>query len=229
MNKPYKILIAEDDVLISESLKMILEDLGYEVCDIVSSFLDARSALEKYCPDLAILDINMNGRAQGIEIAAHMAERYTTPFIFLTSYADEKTIDAATQYSPAAYLVKPFNSNTIYSTVKLALASSAKRAAETITIKEGHSQVIIPVNELRYIQADDVYIQLHTVTKKYLVRMGIKSFLNDYPLREFVQTHRSYVVNKKFVTALRSSHVVLDALEIPISRTYTTAVKQALQ
>lgn len=229
MNKKETILIAEDDVLISESLKQTLEEFGYEVLPIVSSTLDAKIAIEKHRPDLAILDINMNGRAQGLEIAAFIHTEIFIPFIFLTSYAGEGMVERAASFQPEAYIVKPFNAQTIFSTVKLALANTKIKNEKVIQFKSGHVQIRIPLNEVVYLQAEDIYVAVHTIAKKYLVRTGLKTFLLEQNFDELVQTHRSYAVNKRFVNEFNSSNLIVNNVSVPISRSFSAEVKAKVQ
>ena len=86
MNKT-KILIAEDDVLISEELSDILIGLGYDVVGIAEDYEAAVNILEVTPPDIAILDINMQGREQGFEIATYLNEIASVPFLFLFCFS----------------------------------------------------------------------------------------------------------------------------------------------
>lgn len=227
MHNSFKILIAEDDVLISESLSQHLKGEGYHIVDIVASASEAIKILQTQQVDLAILDINMNGAAQGFEIAEFMHKNSSTPFVFLTSYADDKIVDKATQYHPAGYLVKPFNVKTVFSTVKLALVNASLAEDNTIQFKQAQTITKIPLKELLFVKADDVYINVVTVNKAYLVRSSLKHFLEENPFNSLIQTHRSYVVNKNKVTEISASKLLVNNTEVPVSRSYSSAVKKA--
>jgi CheY-like chemotaxis protein len=90
-----KILIVEDELVIAEDLKDTLEDLGYEVVGIAISAREALAMIEEKSPDLALLDVQIKGGRDGIELAADINERYHLPFIMLTSHADLQTINRA--------------------------------------------------------------------------------------------------------------------------------------
>ncbi|GAB3827072.1 hypothetical protein GCM10028895_38870 [Pontibacter rugosus] len=93
MTKP-KILISEDEVIIAEDLAASLEDLGYETCAIDTGE-DTIDMIRETKPDLVLLDINLRGNADGVEIGSRIREEFKIPFIYLTAYADTATIDRA--------------------------------------------------------------------------------------------------------------------------------------
>ena len=100
-------MIAEDDILISESLKEQLEKLGHTVIATISRLSQAREALEMM-PDFCFLDIRMRGKDEGFDIAELINNEFQIPFLFLTSFEDRGTVIEASKHSPSAYLVKPF-------------------------------------------------------------------------------------------------------------------------
>ncbi|MBJ7428866.1 MAG: response regulator, partial [Bacteroidia bacterium] len=118
-----KILIVEDEFIIASNLKLMLEDLGYAPYNPAGSKKEAMEALVKLEIDLVILDINLNGKHEGIEIANYIKDNLHIPFIFLTSNADKETINEAKNTLPKAYLIKPFTEEDIYSAIEMAMAS----------------------------------------------------------------------------------------------------------
>src|ERR1700758_3861942 len=104
----FNILIAEDDVIISEYLAEIITDMGHNVCTIVSNYDEAKEFLQhNQAPQMALLDIRMHNRDQGIDIATEMKSK-NIPFIFITSFTDKNTIQNAVAQQPLGYIVKPF-------------------------------------------------------------------------------------------------------------------------
>ena len=76
------------------------------------------------------------------------------------------------------------------------------------------------LNELLYIKAEDHYLQLFTSKKKEFVRGKISEIVNELP-PNFVQTHRSYIVNKNLITSQTGNSVFLEGkIEIPLSRNF---------
>jgi len=120
-----KILIVEDEVTIACDIAFNLEANDFEIVDVVYSAEDAIPILEEKAIDLVMLDINLSGELSGLDLAETLDLEYDIPFIFLTSYSDNDTIQKASKTFPASYLVKPFKENDLAPAVKIALASRA--------------------------------------------------------------------------------------------------------
>ena len=86
-----KVLIAEDDVLIAETLKSYLIEFGYSVSEVVSSLEEFKQEIEQDV-DFCFLDIRMHGKDLGFELAEYLNEHSSIPFMFLTSFSDVETI-----------------------------------------------------------------------------------------------------------------------------------------
>ena len=122
-----KALIVEDDFLIAEDIHDCLEELGYKVVDIAYTKEQAIRFLEKYDVDIALLDINLGNKDDGIHIGAHIQERYGIPFVFLTSYSDKTTLEHAKVTQPSGYLLKPFDKKDLFSTLEIAVFNHTKQ------------------------------------------------------------------------------------------------------
>jgi PAS domain S-box-containing protein len=115
------ILIVEDERIVAHDLKKDLENFGYTVCGIASCGRDAISMAEEEHPDLVLMDINIKGNIDGIQVAKVMKNRFNVPVIFLTGYADENTLERVKEATPAGYLVKPFKQREVRAAIEIAL------------------------------------------------------------------------------------------------------------
>ncbi len=120
MNKT-RILIVEDERIVSEDLRLCLAKLGYEVCGIASSGEDAVRKAEKTLPDLVLMDIVLSGKMDGIEAAEAIQSRFNTPIVYLTAYSDKKTLERAKVTEPLGYIIKPFQDRDIHTAIEIAL------------------------------------------------------------------------------------------------------------
>ncbi|MDG2449469.1 MAG: response regulator, partial [Saprospiraceae bacterium] len=114
------VVIVEDELLIRKQLETILRKLGYEVlCSFQNSdeFLDRLPELK---PDIILFDINIKGSKSGIELAQIVRDQYNYPFVFITSYADRDTINAAKVTLPNGYVIKPFDEKDIMMIMEIA-------------------------------------------------------------------------------------------------------------
>lgn len=119
--KNKKIVIVEDEAIVAQDLKKRLENMGFSVPVIASTFDEALDAVIRYKPDLIFLDIMLYGKKDGIEIAKVIKEKFDLSIIFLSAFSDKKTVDKAKVAEPAAYLLKPFKERELQITIELAL------------------------------------------------------------------------------------------------------------
>lgn len=116
-----KILIVEDEKIISLDLQRRLEKFGYEVTGLATTGEEAISLAEKRQPDIVLMDIMLAGETDGIDAAKIINRRFQIPVIFLTAYADEKTLERAKEAEPFGYILKPFKEKELYTTIDISL------------------------------------------------------------------------------------------------------------
>ena len=116
-----RVLIVEDEVPIANDIAETLEGIDYEVSGIAYDSDKAMHELKYNCPDIVILDINLEGEKDGVDIANVIKSKYELPFIYLTSYGDKKTIERAKLTRPMGYIMKPFSPTELFSTLEIAL------------------------------------------------------------------------------------------------------------
>lgn len=126
------ILIIEDESLVAEELSVRLGQLGHGVSAVVDNAADAFSFVSVVRPDLALVDINIKGSVNGIEVARRFREDFDLPVVFLTAHADGATLKEATATEPYGYLVKPFDKRSLAATLQTALR---RRGAEDKLVK----------------------------------------------------------------------------------------------
>jgi PAS domain S-box-containing protein len=116
-----RILIAEDQRLIAADLEQTLKNLGFEVAASVASGEEAVEKAIALRPDLALLDIRLQGKVDGIQAAIAIQEHVDLPVVYLTAYADEETVQRAMITGPFGYLVKPFNERELRAAIEIAI------------------------------------------------------------------------------------------------------------
>ena len=115
------VLVVEDEVIVAENIRSKLEKAGYVVPETVTSGEQALECLKELRVDLVLMDIELEGEMDGIQTAEHIRTRYGLPIIYLTAYADEKTLDRARVTEPFGYLLKPFQTRELRSNIEMAL------------------------------------------------------------------------------------------------------------
>lgn len=102
-----KILIVEDEFVVAHQLKHILEKAGYFIIDIAVSVAGALAVIETTLPGMVLLDIQLKGKLNGIDLA-HKLNEMNIPFLYLSANSNESILEAAKRSRPYGFLVKPF-------------------------------------------------------------------------------------------------------------------------
>ena len=126
-----KILVVDDDRLVLATVTHGLAKAGYEIIDADNGD-DAILLARQHRPDLALLDIRMEGMS-GFDVAAYLRESLQTPFMFLSAFADDDTVAQVKALGAVAYLVKPLDISQIVPTVEAALVTVRNRKANALT------------------------------------------------------------------------------------------------
>ncbi len=117
-----KILIVDDEIIITTQLKEYLTDMGYEVLKCASSGEQAIELARELHPDLILMDIVIsNQEMDGIVAAKNIKEELDIPIIFMTAYSGDKIIQETKEVDPYGFLEKPFQQNELKTTIEVAL------------------------------------------------------------------------------------------------------------
>ncbi|MGA3198661.1 MAG: ATP-binding protein [Halobacteriota archaeon] len=114
------ILVVEGEAVFAHDLTRLLRHMGHTV-DIACTGDDALRAAEAGHPDLAIIDIGLQGQLNGIKTATGLKEKLAVPFIYVTAHGDAATMDRAKVTRPFGYILKPLEDAEVYSAVEIAL------------------------------------------------------------------------------------------------------------
>ncbi len=120
------ILVVDDDRLVLATLTHGLTQAGYDVIDADNGD-DAILLAREHRPDLALLDIRMEGMT-GFDVAAYLRKSLQMPFMFLSAFSDDATVAQVQALGAVAYLVKPLDIRQIVPAVEAAFANIRARA-----------------------------------------------------------------------------------------------------
>ena len=124
-----KILVVDDDRLVLAMVTHGLSQAGYEVIDADNGD-DAILLARQHRPDIALLDIRMEGKT-GFDVAEYLREVGHTPFVFLSAFSDDETVAKVKALGALAYLVKPLEVGQIVPTIDAAFSRAQQiKAAE---------------------------------------------------------------------------------------------------
>jgi DNA-binding LytR/AlgR family response regulator len=232
-----KVLIVEDDPMISESLKDILDMLEHEVVGIAENADEAISLCNEKQPEIALLDIQIGGDIDGVDLSQIINSRFDIPLIFTTAFADNTTVSRAKEQGPFGYLVKPYGVKDINAAIEVAMAAygrlkdAEKKGAgmskiidRNIFLKVDYKLVKVKIDDILYVEAKGDYALFKTSEKGYIVHTTMKKVQDRLEDFNFAKVHRSYVVNLAKIVDIEESNLLIDNKVIPISR----ANKEAL-
>ncbi|EDP96241.1 response regulator transcription factor [Kordia algicida OT-1] len=230
------ILLLEDDLLEATNLLQLLTKHDYRVTH-AKTIIEAHKHVKNTIFDMTILDIMIDGKPQGIDLAVQLAkEDIHIPFIFLTSIHSRAIFDKAKYTKPFSYLLKPFNEMELLYTIELAIGEYHKQkdaptlasnntiiTPEFLFVKDKMKVVKVTVDTINYIKVDGKYCHLVCDESSYLIKLSLSKTKEVLANPNFTYTHRNYLVNiqkvKEIYTSDRS--VMLENEElIPISSRY---------
>lgn len=218
------IAIIEDESFISEIIRMMVEEMGHKVVGIAHNRESAIQLIDSVLFDFAILDINIEGNQEGIELAGKIQDK-EVPFMFLTSYADRNTLLEAKKTHPGAYVVKPFTDEELHAGIEMALMHNSVDQEKNIQIKDGHRSILVSPDDILYVKADNIYIEVYTKSKKIVSRQTLSAFMEKLPAAQFIRVHRSYLINRNNVDSISRNKLEVGGATIPISRSFKGDLK----
>jgi DNA-binding LytR/AlgR family response regulator len=244
MSDCLKILIVEDEFITADTLRDYLNELGHEVVAIVKNALDAIDILDEKKTDFAIIDINIQGKKNGIWVAKKIQEYYGLPFLFLTANSDKATVKEAVETKPFGFLVKPFQKHDIYTAIELAMTNfnasqihinkevapnTESEQVKVVYFKVQNSYEKIDIDDIMYIKSDLKHIDVFTKKRKFTLRMSLVEFTDPLAKNVFIRVHRSYVVNKNYIDRFDGSSIEIKDSIIPLGGAYKDSFKQVFK
>ncbi len=218
----HRILMVEDDSLIEETLEQYLLSKGYEITGIAASVAEAKALYQQEQPDAVLIDIELAGEETGIDFVRFLRRQPDAPpFIFVTAHWEGALAAAAIRTCPAGYLCKPIQKDSLYTTLEIALYNSQDQGEKKSSVRlfNGQHYYLVPVDDILYLEADHIYIRVHLVDNQQLLpRMSLRELLEQLPEDQFVQTHRSYVVNIRRVREWEQEQLFVENTPVPMSR-----------
>ena len=116
-----QILVVEDEAITAMDIQSTLQNFGYDVPCTVSSGQAAIKKAGENKPDLVMMDIVLKGEMDGVQAAEQIRSRFGIPVVYLTAYADDKTLKRAKITEPFGYIIKPFKGRELKITIEMAL------------------------------------------------------------------------------------------------------------
>jgi len=119
--KQAKIFCVEDDEILARLIEWRLTKLGHRICGFSDNGTEAIKEIQRVQPDLALLDIELPGEIDGIEVGEYLSAKTKIPFIYLTSHTEDSYLGRAKKTRPKAFIGKPFTNDGLRFAIELAI------------------------------------------------------------------------------------------------------------
>jgi two-component system, response regulator PdtaR len=184
--KAKKILIVEDDKMLSTIYKMFIKDLGHELIGI---FPDGKSAIEiceKNIPDIVLMDIQLEGDIDGIATTKILQNKFDTPVIFVSGITDPQTIQKAIGTKSYGFIVKPVDKTELGIAIEQAFTKhkyenelKVREYRYKALIQDSPDAVILIVNEIiEYINFSGLKL-FGTIHIEDMLEKKLSEFISD--------------------------------------------------
>ena len=251
-----KILIADDELLARQAIKIALSAaVGVDVVAECSDGDDAVHRILQYLPDVIFLDIQMPSKT-GFEVLRSLPVGYF-PYLIIVSAHDSYALEAY-EHDASDYLLKPFTQERFDKAFQKAVRqiqlrehdkdetkhkSFAERMVQLsenavyrnrISIREGARIIVVPCEEVLFIEASGDYVSVVTYKKKYLHAGSLTALEKSLDPLVFARTHRSFIVNIKCIKELNSHYngdytiVMQNGASAKLSRNYREQLMQLI-
>jgi len=243
-----KAIIVDDEPVARKVLREYIEDIDYlELAGVAEHPLKADALMAEKRVDLLFLDINMP-KLSGIEFLRASRSGSYQPLVIITTAYAEYALDGF-ELDVVDYLVKPISFERFLKACHKARSrqaerlrkpegppnqreadgpAGANRPADHFFVKCGDSLEKIVYGELLYVEAMMNYIVLHTTSRKLIAYLTLKGMLAQLPVPDFVQVHKSFIVNRELISSIRGNVLTLGSVEVPVSQHYYEAAMQEI-
>lgn len=233
-------MIVDDEAPARSELRFLLEETGR--VDSIVEAASAREAVEKLMegrPDVLFMDISMP-KTSGMQLAEALHKLKNPPaVVFVTAYS-EYALEAF-DVNAVDYLMKPVETERLKQALdkvqeRIRPQQTTRTSVERIPVEKGGRKVLVPIDQIRYIEAKDDYSCIYTDTDRYLSTTSLAQLENKLAPHNFFRVHRGYIVNLDYVEDVEvvSSGILqlgingVEGKKISVSRRRVVQLKRAL-
>ena len=244
MQSDISVLVIEDEETWMQQIRYHLDQFGYKVVASAQTVEAALPAISANNFDIALLDINLNGKNSGIELGRLISQTLKKPFIFITSSIHDGIIDETAAAHPSAFLTKPFNPATLYISIQSALhhfsagqpalpAKNTLVSANSFFVKMGNKYVRIDWEDVVCLRSETNYTNIITADNStYMIRSSLQRTMQHIVPQglknNFVQINRAEVLHIKYIEKIVEDEAIVKGHSYSITESYVKNLKQQL-
>lgn len=225
-------IIVEDELPAQNLLKNYLSKIpDMQLLATFQSAMDANNYFKSNTVDLVFLDVNLPD-ISGLDFIKTVKN---PPAIIMTTAYPEYAVSSFELDTIVDYLVKPFGFDRFLKAVNKAEDRLIKKDVVNQTVEDSIFLNVdktlhkIILNDILFLESDRNYITIVTQTQKLSFIDSLKNWNQKLPDLEFVQIHKSYIINVKYVTKISGNEVYINTHRLPIGRTYKANLLKKLR
>ena len=174
---PNNIVIVEDEVITQRHLLDIFDQLNVNVSGCFSSAKTTLLKLKEIPVDLILMDINIKGAMDGIQLAREILRQRHVPIVFITAHTDDATVEELLELAPYGFIGKPFSSKDIIVSLQIAYKRYLTYAKNVSTQKKTQASTLVINAKYYYAKQEGALYENGTAVKLNLKQTQLLSIL----------------------------------------------------
>lgn len=222
-----KCIVTDDEPLARKGLQGYIEKIDHlELVAVCEDAIQLNSVLKERAADLLFLDIEMP-YITGIDFLK--STQNAPKVIFTTAY--EKYAIAGYELDVLDYLLKPVSFERFLKASNKAFDYFCSRNDNNynfVFIRSNGKLEKINFEDFLFAEAMENYVAVYTTNRKYLAATTLKGLLESLPEKQFIQTHKSYIINLNCIESIEGNLINIDKYQVPISKMLKEAVMEKI-
>ena len=249
--RKFTVIIVDDESPARELIKNFIKSYDeFEVIEEAANGFDGCLKINQHKPDLVFLDVQMP-KLSGVEVLDLLEK--PLPFIIFSTAYDQYAVQAF-EKNALDYLLKPYNKDRFNKAINKFIEKFKDNASNPyqndqllegikpknekinrIPVRSGSKIHVLKLEEVKFIEAQDDYIKIHSTKGAFLKQQTMKHMEQNLPDDVFIRIHRSYILNINFLNQLEIydrhgyTAVTSDNNKLPVSRQGAGKLKKAIQ
>jgi DNA-binding LytR/AlgR family response regulator len=221
-----KILVVEDDHFLAEELVEDLKEMGYNPLPYQTESSGAFAVIKSEVPDIILMDIELDGSIDGIDLARIINAKYNIPIIYMTA-TDDKYLKDAVDTEHYDFLSKPFTKSQVKISIERAILMQIEQVSrqdisDRIFVKQDESYIVILVDNIQYIEAQEWESLVTTADGDKLVKVSFSNLEKQIRNTKLIRVQRSFMINPESVDeiAVNGTTVKIGGKYIKVSKKF---------
>ena len=231
--------MSKDNELFATRIEIQLLELDYDIVGVTGNSEDALDLILSKMPDLIIMDVNIQGKLDGVSLAEKI-KKLEIPILFITTSKDKTFYERAKQTPYIGYLIKPFDQITLQSAIEFGLNTLRKKEEEKekevnssgwkedfihndhLLIKHGNKLRKLSVNNILVFTSDGNYCIVHTAKEKFIVNTSLTKIIHFLPQAAFIRIHKKHIIQLEKIENIfvNDSYLEIGRQKLSIGRTF---------